>query len=260
MKIFFSENQPDYTTYTFNYAIYCVKENQEELPAIYQKGFLPYTGNLSIEKDIFYLARSLRVDLDRFVDSSENRRIARKAATLNIAIKVQKKTDLDINDPAFLSFCMEYAADRFSGNAMTSDRLQYVLSRETGSHLLTFYSEDQVYGYVFAAIEGNMLHYWFAFFDQTYLRSHSLGKYMMWRTIVWAKEQGLDHVYLGTCYGKHSLYKVRDHKGLSYYDGAAWKQDMNHLKDLCKTDSETIDKDRFKLLADQNAFIDKLVN
>ena len=258
MKVFFSENQPDYSTYTFNYAIYCVKEQQSELPAIYQQGFLPYTGNLAIEKDIFYLARSLRVDLDRFADSSENRRVARKAAPLNISIKAQKKKDLDLKDPTFIDFCMSYASDRFSGNAMTLDRLHYVFGKETGSHVLTFHEEDTIYGYVFAAIEGNMLHYWFAFFDQQYLKSHSLGKYMMWRTIAWAKEQGLDHVYLGTCYGKHSLYKVRDHKGLSFFDGSTWNQDMTIIKNLCKTDAEPINKDRFKLLSEPNSFIENL--
>jgi len=213
---------------------------------------------LAIEKDIFYLARSLRVDLDRFIDSSENRRVARKAASLNISIKAQKKQDLDLKDPTFVNFCMSYASDRFSGNAMTLDRLHYVLGKETGSHILTFHEEDKIYGYVFAAIEGNILHYWFAFFDQQYLKSHSLGKYMMWRTIAWAKEQGLDHVYLGTCYGKHSLYKVRDHKGLAFFDGSVWNQDMSRLKDLCKTDSSSINKDRFKLLAEPNLFIENL--
>jgi len=171
MKIFFSENQPDYSTYTFNYAIYCVKEHQSELPSIYQQGFLPYTGNLAIEKDIFYLARSLRVDLNRFVDSSENRRVDRKAAPLNISVKVQRKQELDLKDPALIDFCMSYASERFSGNAMTHDRLYYVFGKETGSHILTFHEEDKIYGYVFAAIEGNMLHYWFAFFDQQYLKS-----------------------------------------------------------------------------------------
>ena len=259
MKIFFSENQPDYATYTFNYAIYCVKEKQQELPAIYQQGFLPYTGNRSIEKDVFYLARSLRVDLARFKDSSENRRVHRKAEHLGINIRVEQKAALNMADPAFLSFCMNYASERFSGNAMTAERLSYVLSRETGSHLLTFYSESNIYGYVFAAIEGNTLHYWFAFFDQDFLQSHSLGKWMMWKTISWAKEQGLAYVYLGTCYGKHSLYKVRDHKGLEFYDGSSWNSDMNRLKYLCKTDSETIDRDRFKLLDNQNLFLNGIL-
>jgi len=255
MKIFFSENQPDYASYTFNYAIYCIKEAQNELPAIYEKGFLPYSGNLKITADIFYLARSLRVNLNQFTDTSENRRINRKIADLAIQIEVHKKGDFDIENPDFIAFCMDYAADRFSGNAMTEERLKYVLSKETGSHILTFTSNGEILGYILAGLEGNALQYWFAFFNQAYMKSHSLGKWMMWRTIHWAKENELEYVYLGTCYGKHSLYKVRDHKGLEFFDGSRWNADAKLLKELCKTDKELIPKDRFKLLANPDSFI-----
>lgn len=258
MKIFFSENQPDYSSYTFNYAIYCIKEQQVELPKIYQKGFLPYTGNLKIESDIFYLARSLRVDLQRFADTSENRRINRKIEPLHIQVNVQEKSNSLIQDPEFLSFCLDYAADRFSGNAMNEERFKYVLSKDTGSHIISFTLDGKIVGYILAAIEGNTLHYWYAFFDQAYMRSHSLGKWMMWRTIKWAKDNGLAYVYLGTCYGKHSLYKVRDHKGLEFFDGSQWNVDTKLLKELCKTDSEIIVKDRFKLLDNPNVFINNL--
>jgi len=258
MRIFFSENQPDYATYTFNYAIYCIKEAQSELPSIYNQGFLPYTGDLRIAADIFYLARSLRVNLDNFSDTSENRRINRKIDHLAIQIEVHKKTDFDIENPNFLAFCMDYAADRFSGNAMTIERLKFVLSKETGSHILSFSSNGEILGYILAGIEGNAFQYWFAFFNQAYMKTHSLGKWMMWRTIHWAKENDLSYVYLGTCYGKHSLYKVRDHKGLEFFDGSRWNSDVKLLKELCKTDTESIDKDRFKLLDNPDAFIKNL--
>jgi len=258
MKIFFSENQPNYSTYTFNYAIYCIKEEQRELPSIYDKGFLPYTGNLRITVDIFYLARSLRVNLENFTDTSENRRINRKIEDLAIQIEAHKKTDFDIENPNFLAFCMDYAADRFSGNAMTLERLKFVLSKETGSHILSFTSNGEILGYILAGIEGNAFQYWYAFFNQAYMKTHSLGKWMMWRTIHWAKEHGLSYVYLGTCYGKHSLYKVRDHKGLEFFDGSRWNSDVKLLKELCKTDSESIDKDRFKLLDHPDEFIANL--
>lgn len=258
MKIFFSENQPDYATYTFNYAIYCIKEAQSELPAIYNKGFLPYTGNLKITADIFYLARSLRVNLARFTDTSENRRINRKIEDLAIQVEVRKKSDFDVKNPVFLSFCMNYAAERFSGNAMTTERLKFVLSKKAGSHILSFTSNGEILGYILAGIEGNSFQYWYAFFNQAYMKTHALGKWMMWRTIHWAKENGLAYVYLGTCYGKHSLYKVRDHKGLEFFDGSQWNSDIKRLKELCKTDHEIIHKDRFKLLDNPDAFIENL--
>lgn len=258
MKIFYSENTVDYSSYTFNYAIYCLQDSQEELPDIYHRGFLPYTGNIHLQKNLFYLARSLRVDLARFADTSENRRVARKIEELEIEISCTKKTDFDTNNPQFVQFCAAYASDRFSGNAMPEQRLRYVIDSSITSHILSFHNKEKTLGHILTAIEGDMLHYWFAFMDTEYMKSHSLGKWMMWRTICWAKEQGLAHVYLGTCYGVHSLYKVRDHKGLEFFDGAGWNADAKRLKELCKTDKEPLAADRFKLLDEPETFLAQL--
>lgn len=258
MKIFLSESQPDYSTYTFNYAIYCWMEDRTELPEVLAKGFLPYTGNPQLNKEIFYLARSLRVDLDRFVDTSENRRVGRKVEPLNVQLELIKKEDFDLEKPEFVDFCTSYAGERFHDGSMNQERLQYVFNRDCGSHLFEFKSEDKILGYVFAAMEDNSLQYWYAFFDTNYMKSHSLGKWMMWRVIRWAKENGLDYVYLGTSYGRHALYKIRDHKGLAYFDGNTWQTDMKQLKALCKSDADRREADAFKNMDNQTAYLDTL--
>lgn len=258
MKIFFSENKVDYSTYTFDYTIYCLKESQAELTEIYEKGFLPYTGNLDIEGDIFYLARSLRVDLERFDDTSENRRVNRLVEPLNVQLEVIKKEDFDLNAPEFLSFCQEYISQRIGDDNMSMERWQYIISRETGTHIFRFTSEGKLLGFVFAALNNEMLHYWFAFFDTEYMRTHSLGKWIMWRVIRWAKDNNLKNVYLGTAYKASALYKIRDHKGLSFFDGSGWNKDVDRLKELCKTDLEPKVADEFKVLSDQNGFLKSL--
>lgn len=238
MKILFSEYHAEYTTYTFSYAIYCLQENAEETAQIYARGFLPYTGNLALTQHIFYLARSVRIDLDRFADTSENRRLDRKAQELEPELAVTEKSAFDLDNPAFISFCTTYAAERFSGGEMDEARLRYVLGCETLTHILTFQSHGAILGYVLACLHQDMLHYWYAFFDVTYLTSHSLGKWMMWRTVRWAKDQGFRHVYLGTCYGKKALYKIRDHKGVEFFDGVRWNPDLKLLKSLCAADDD----------------------
>ncbi|WP_337041618.1 GNAT family N-acetyltransferase [Emticicia sp. 17c] len=258
MKIFFSENRVNYSNYTFDYAIYCLKESQSELAEIYEKGFLPYTGDLTIEGDIFYLARSLRVELDSFDDTSENRRVNRLVEPLQITLEVIRKEDFDLNDPAFVNFCQEYISQRIGDDNMSLERWQYILSRETGTHILRFTSEGKFLGFILAALDNTVLHYWFAFFDTEYMRTHSLGKWMMWRAIRWAKDNGLQYVYLGTAYKPGALYKIRDHKGLSYFDGYKWSKDIEKLKELCKNDLELKEADHFKLLDDKNTFLKKL--
>lgn len=258
MKIFLSENTVDYTTYTFNYAIYCVKESMGELSDIYEKGFLPYSADLRIEKDIFYLARSLRVDTERFEDSSENRRINRAVAPLGVELEVIPKDKFNLQDPNFKAFCERYINERIGDDNMSTERLDYILSREIGTHIFRFYNIEKELGYVFGVMNNDMLHYWFAFFDTEYMRSHSLGKWIMWRTIRWAADNNKKHVYLGTAYKNSALYKIRDHKGLAFYDGSGWNTDVNLLKNWCKTDEEPKPSDRFKTLELPNEFIDKL--
>lgn len=245
MKIFFSEYQSDYTTYTFGYTAYCIKEPYDAFAAIYDKGFLPFTGERRIKEPIFYMARSLRVDLKKFSDSSENRRISRKVAELDLSFAVFRKEDFDLLAPSFRKICLDYAAIRFVGNEMTEERLDYVLSRETTTHIFEYRLNGKPFGYIFTCIDDKILHYWFSFFD-TQLLEYSIGKWMMWSAIDWAKQNNLKHVYLGTTYNKKSLYKIRDFKGSEYFDGAGWNPDMKQLKTLCKTDELPRNIDRFK--------------
>ncbi len=249
MHIFFSEYQTNYNTYTFGYTAYCQPEHTEEIPEVYQKGFLPYTGDITLKKSTFYMARSLRIDLDRFEDTSENRRVDRKASALHLTMEVIPIEQFDVTDANFVAFCTQYAAERFAGGEMDPHRFAYILSRQLITHIIAFTDEAaNTYGYVLVCQYGKMLHYWFSFFNTAYLKSHALGKWMMWKTIRWAKEHGLAHVYLGTCYRTKSLYKVRDHKGIAFFDGMGWNSDAQLLKSLCQQDEEPARQtDLFKL-------------
>ncbi len=248
MKIFKSESLVDYNSYTFNYAIYCIKESQKEIPEIYNKGFLPYSNNINLDQETYYLARSLRVDLVDFKTSSENRRVAKKIAPLHPEFKIIPIDDFDVNETGFQNFCMDFAAKRFTAE-ISEERLNYILNAKSISHIFEFLLEGIKVGYVITIIESGTLHYWFAFFSLEY-QEFSLGKWMMQSVIHWASENNLDHVYLGSCYGVKSLYKVRDFKGLSFFDGNKWNKDVKLLKVKCKTDSEFIHDD-FKQDTDQ---------
>jgi len=243
MKIFQSESYVDYQSYTFNYATYCAQESDGETNSIYRKGFLPYSNNIDLNTPHFYLARSLRVSLDAFLPTSENRRVIKKMADLSPTISVYKKSDFDKSE-AFDNFCLDYAAIQFDGK-MPKPRFDYIYNWDALNYIFEFKSEGQVLGYVFAVKTDEILHYWFSFYDLQYSRL-GLGKWMMFSLIDWAKTQGLKEVYLGTCYGEKAMYKMRDFKGLSYFDGNKWQSDMKVLKAKCKQDSNFV-ADAFKL-------------
>ena len=63
-----------------------------------------------------------------------------------------------------------------------------------------------------------------------------IGKFMMEHIIHRAKKNNKKYIYLGTCYGRDSLYKVRDFKGIEYFDGNKWIDNIEKLKSLCKID------------------------
>lgn len=253
MKIFRSESFVDYSSYTFNYATYCIKEKQNEIPEIYDKGFLPYSNDINLQYETFYLARSLRVDLDRFTESSENRRVAKKIAELDLSFEIVAIIKFDINDKAFFNFCLNYGKQRFS-EGLDSERLKYILNTKSISHIFEFKIKNKKIGFVIAIIEDGTLHYWFSFFDMAY-QNYSLGKFMMYSVIEWAQENNFSKVYLGTCYGEKSLYKVRDFKGLAFFDGNQWNNDMKLLKVKCKSDNEFV-QDYFK--DDTDLFLERL--
>lgn len=253
MKIFRSESFVDYKTYTFNYATYCIKESTEELPQIYDQGFLPYSNNTDLKEEVYYLARSLRVELANFKESSENRRVERKISELSPSFDVVPIEDFNINAPEFRSYCIEFANKRFS-EPISEERMSYILNSQSISHVFHFRTGDKTVGYVISIIEGGSLHYWFAFFNLD-LQTYALGKWMMFSVIKWAFDQNLKHVYLGTCYGEKSLYKVRDFKGLSYFDGNGWSSDMKALKIKCKSDQSFV-TDEFK--QDTEVFMEQL--
>lgn len=258
MKIFYSESLPDYASYTFNYGIYCLKESNEELSQILSKGFLPYSGNIHLSKDIFYLARSLRLNAQHYKETSENRRVQRKVAHLDLHFNTYRKEDFDRN-PQFDHFCQNYARERMGGN-MPPERFDFVYKNSTCTHITEFTSMEKTIGYLLSAQGEEFLQYWFSFFDLALMKEVPIGKWMMWKMIAHAVEQGKEHIYLGTCYGTKSLYKVRDFKGLEFFDGYGWSSDLTALKSKCKSDDQRGSADDLKAAEDMNQYLEALLD
>ncbi len=232
MRIFFSEAPPDYETYTFPYAIYAEMENNDLTEEVYRRGFLPYSDIRYIPegKILFYLSRSIRIDLQRFELTSENRRIRKKMANTGISFEVVSKKQ--INFYQIKEFVQNYVHQRI-GNTMSEKRLHYIFHHPLMNKIAVFGNETKTTGYVWLVENNKMRHYWFAFFD-TALMSYGIGKWMMEQMISDAKEQGMHYIYLGTCYGPKALYKIRDFKAVEYFDGNRWISAIKHLKHKCK--------------------------
>ncbi len=254
MRIFFSECAADYGTYTFPYTCYCeldIGDGDAEMNDALKRGFLPYTGNWGLgagfSRQLFYMCRSLRVSTAVFQCSSENRRIQRKAADISLeSVRPLAEVRELVESAEFEAFCCDYAKERFAGGSMTPARLRFVLSRRAATHLFTFVREGKAVAYVLANITIDALHYWYSFLD-TSLRHESVGIFAMLSVLLWSKERGLSHVYLGTGYGAKALYKVRNFNAVEWFDGNSWLSDVGELKRRIAADGEPLPAgDRFK--------------
>ncbi|MBR9703204.1 arginine-tRNA-protein transferase, partial [Candidatus Woesearchaeota archaeon] len=125
MKEFKSEFSHSYSTYSFGYANYAIRENKDALADIYTRGYLPYTGSPNV-KNTLYMARSARVDLKTFSPNSENRRILKKFdGTFERA--TTPLGEFDYKNKNFLDFCLSFFSERHGPDVTPEQRLLTIL-------------------------------------------------------------------------------------------------------------------------------------
>jgi arginyl-tRNA--protein-N-Asp/Glu arginylyltransferase len=236
MKLLFSEQNSDYEHYQFPYAIWAVPEAGEAPSDIFNAGFLPSSRNL----DRFYLCRQVRVNLAKFKPSSENRRILRKGAGIDVKLVPRDKYNYT---PAQRDFFKTYADIKFGKDVMTFERLDALFASPIISHLLVF-TDAKTGAEVGAAtlyIEGRELaYYYYAFYDLNYY-ARNLGMFMMTSAAALFAERGFKHFYLGTCYSQTALYKTQ-FAGAEFFNGFRWSDDLDELKFIIRRDKKELDQ------------------
>ena len=234
MKLIFKESSVDYNQYNFGYSMYAILDSLKEIESIFNKGFLPFSNDLNSSLEKYYLARSLRINTSLYERISENNRVIRKVdEKLDISYKILDKSEFK-HSRECKNLCLNYSKEGFSNKPLSRERLDLILIRENYNKIFIFYRKNNPIGYVLTYTNENIIHYWFSFYDTKFMKDFSLGKYIMEQVIFYAKNQKINFVYLGTCYGKKALYKVRDFKGIEFYDGNGWNNDVKILKKLCK--------------------------
>ena len=242
MRVFRSEMGLNYANYSFGYAIYAQSESPADGQEALQNGFLPYTGQNLDLTDVYYLARSLRIHLQPLILSSENRRVLRKYEDAEVKLKLQKLSDFSWTS-VDTEFCLTYANERFS-TSFSADRLDRIREHRHLTHYLEITIDGERQAFIFLHCGSKGWHYWFAFLNLD--TTKQLGKFAMLRSAQLADEENKTHLYIGTCYSPHSLYKVRDFKSISFYDGSDWCTDKKTLKAWCKSDENSDLIDRLK--------------
>jgi arginyl-tRNA--protein-N-Asp/Glu arginylyltransferase len=234
MKLLFSEQNSDYENYQFPYAVWAVPEDDETPADIFNAGFLPSSRNL----DRFYLCRQVRVNLAKFKPSSENRRILRKGAGIDVKLVPRDKFDYT---PERRQFFKTYADIKFGKDVMTFERLDALFASPIISHLLVFTDAEKggEIGVATLYLEGKSLaFYYYAFYDLNYY-ARNLGMFMMTSAAALFAERSCKNLYLGTCYSDNALYKTQ-FAGAEFFNGFRWSDDLNELKFIIKRDKKDL--------------------
>src|SRR5215831_4296929 len=234
MKLLFSEQKADYDHYQFPYAIWAVPEAGETPSDIFNAGFLPSSRNL----DRYYLCRQVRVNLAKFKPSSENRRILRKGAGIEVKLVPREKFEYT---PERRTFFKTYADIKFGKDVMSFERLDGLFSSPIISHLLVFTDTEtgKEIGVATLYLEGKALaFYYYAFYDLNYY-SRNLGMFMMTSAVGLFAERGVKQLYLGTCYSDSALYKTQ-FAGAEFFNGFRWSDNLKELKFLLHRDQKEL--------------------
>jgi len=226
MKLLFSETLPDYQHYVFPYAIWAFPEAGEMPHEFFERGFLPSSKDL----ERYYLCRSVRVKLESFTPSSENRRILRKGE--GVTFKLVSRDEF-LYTESWKSFCLRYADAKFGKEVMNEERLEKLLSSKITSHLLVFHdgATDADVGLVTLFLEKpSVAQYYYAFYDLNH-QQRSLGMYMMTSAVDFFSKENWRFIYLGSCYSQNAFYKTQ-FSGAEFFNGAAWSSNLDELKYL----------------------------
>jgi arginyl-tRNA--protein-N-Asp/Glu arginylyltransferase len=254
MKLIFSEQTVDYGHYQFGYAIWAVPEAGETPADIFRAGFLPSSRQL----DRFYLCRQIRVNLDQFELSSENRRILRKGEGIQVELVPREKFDYTLARRAFFK---HYADAKFGQDVMSFERLDSLFSTPIISHLLVF-TDAKTGGEIGVAtlyVEGDALvYYYYAFYDLNHAQ-RSLGMFMMTSAAELFASRGVRHLFLGTCYTERALYKTQ-FAGVEFFNGFRWSDNLEELKFMLQRDHQKSDQHLLETEAYRSLFYEGDLN
>lgn len=202
--------------------------NDETIEDMYGDGFV-FTR---IGKGVMNQTRSLRIDLQKFELSSENRRILSKTENLNLSVSSIPYAEYNWS---IHKMGKEFYEKKFGEKTFSAQKIKELITDKEKSNfnkLFVYNKDDQNIGYCIVLETTNTLHYCYPFYDLE-LNYQNIGMGMMLKAIVWAKENGKQYVYLGSFQRPTDVYKLQ-FSGLEWFDGTQWQNDLDKLKSTIK--------------------------
>lgn len=194
-------------------------DSPEAISRMYDNGFV-FTR---IEKGLMNQTRSVRINLDKFEPSSENRRIMRKG----------EKIIIEKHDIPYVKYSWEIGKmakdfyDKKADGAFSVNKIRELLNSNHNFNTLYTFSNQ---GYAICYENSQILHYSYPFYDLVNA-PRDMGLIMMTKTISEAKTLGLKYIYLGSLQRPTDIYKLQ-FEGIEWFDGKVWKTDLEEVKKI----------------------------
>jgi leucyl-tRNA---protein transferase len=204
--------------------------------AQYAKGYL--FGRR--EKGDMYQTRSLRVNLEQFELSSENRRVLKKFPELKIEL-------VTLPYPNYTweihQLGKTFYAEKFGDGTMSASKIKAMFTQpqqNNMTHVVVVKIDMEIVGYALAYASEKILHYAYPFYKPQYMNTN-LGIAMMTAVIDWCKQKNYEYVYLGSIADHKAKYKLQ-FSGLEWWDNESqvWSGEISQLKELIKPAEQVV--------------------
>ncbi len=198
------------------------------------------------KKGLMYQTRSVRINLENFSLSSENRRILKKTESLSLTVAPLPFLNYHWS---IAKLAKDFYTTKFGDGTFSANKIKEILTEPHKSNfnkLLIYTIENTPVGYCIFFENKEIIHYCYPFYlltnaphDQPGAISYQLtattppniGLGMMLRAIIFAKEQGKKYMYLGSASRPTDTYKLQ-FSGLEWFDGKEWQTDLEKLKNI----------------------------
>jgi arginyl-tRNA--protein-N-Asp/Glu arginylyltransferase len=184
---------------------------------MYNNGFV-FTR---IRKNVMQQTRSIRINLDKFELSSENRRILRKGEEIKMEEYATPYTKYSWE----IGKLAKDFYDVKAGGAFTANKIKEILT--THHNFNTFLNFSDL-GYAICYRDSEILHYSYPFYDLK-KAPKDMGLIMMTKVLALAQEKVLKYVYLGSLQRPTDVYKLQ-FSGVEWFDGKEWSKDIEKVK------------------------------
>jgi arginyl-tRNA--protein-N-Asp/Glu arginylyltransferase len=208
---------------------------EKNINSLYNKGYVFTRAG----KGIMNQTRSLRIDLDKFELSSENKRILRKTKDVSTDVFTLPYENYHWS---IHKMGKDFYTTKFGDKTFSANKIKELMTDANKSNFNTVFTYSpsplegegwgEVVGYTIALETDELVHYSYPFYDLT-KTDNNMGMGMMLKAITYAKEKGKKYIYLGSASRPTDTYKLQ-FSGLEWFDKEKWNTDLDKLKNILK--------------------------